>query len=88
MSIVAPNIILPKGVILVSITTSPSGVSADNTGCSFGYVWSIYNTCDSVQVGDVILFENNKGIEIRYQNNTFFLVMDNYILTIESGGAP
>lgn len=88
MAIIPPNITLQKPFIMVGITTSPSSITADSTGFFFGYVWGIYDTCDSIESGDVILFPADNAVQIRYQNNVFFLIDEKFVVMIEEGGAP
>ncbi len=76
-----PTIILDKPYVLVSLQDSPQGIEPlGNTNFVFGYVEHVYDTCDKIEVGNYIYFDNSEQSGFSYENTIYYLIQDNKIL--------
>lgn len=70
-----PNIILQKPKVLVQGTASPSSINAIGVAnIMFGTIINIYATSDAYSVGDVVMFVQDKAIQITSGAETFLLI--------------
>ena len=72
--ILAPDIVLNRGQLLLSQTTSSLGILSDTSGLLFGVVKIIYPTSENRTVGDIVLFNPDDAIRIIYTNVTYYLI--------------
>lgn len=84
-----PTITLSKPYILVSLANSPQGIAPlGNTEFVFGLVQDIYDTCDTVVVGNYVYFDLSKALGITYSNTNYYLIQDTFKVFSETGAAP
>ena len=73
----APSIILNYPNILVSQTISSIGVEIQSSGLIFGMIELIYDTSDKSAVGNIILFDPTKSIQMKYGSTIYYLLDEN-----------
>lgn len=74
------DIILPKGKLIVSIVDSPIGVNATSNIMNTGLVEVINDLCDSVIVGDYILYFTEGAIRFNMDTGeTYYLINETYL---------
>jgi len=81
-----PDITLDRPFILVTRTTSSLGISVLNnagTDLSFGNVELVYETCDTIAIGDSILFNAKIAASILYGSTVYYLVNINDNVTFK-----
>lgn len=79
-----PDILLKRPYVLVSL--SSSGLSIDSSqafGWFFCTVEKIYQTCDSVAVGDSGIIEPEKGVKLIYGSSIYFMIDEQAIAFTE-----
>lgn len=68
-------IVISKPYLLVTLANSPTGiVTTGKTTLVFGLVDMVYATCDNVQVGDFVLFNQDKAESVMYGSTIYYLV--------------
>lgn len=68
-------IILSKPYLLVTLSSSPTGiVTREDTTLVFGLVDMKYETCDKVNVGDFVLFNQKKAESVQYGSTIYYIV--------------
>jgi hypothetical protein len=70
----APDIVLNYPNILVSQTISSITISIESFGMLYGYVEAVYETSDKTAIGDVILFDPKKAVQIRYGSTIYYML--------------
>lgn len=71
----APDIILRRPNILVSVSSSELGIDISQAfGFQFCTVEKVFQTCDSVAIGDSGLFEPEKGKKLFYGSTVYFMI--------------
>ena len=84
-----PNIILSKPYLLVRLEDSPQQILAyNNTDFVFAYVEDIYDTCDTVNVGDYVYFDLSKALGITYSAINYYLIQDTFKIFNEQYSPP
>lgn len=73
----APDIILERPNILVTLTSSGLGIDlSQNFQWQNGYVELIYQTCDKFAVGDNVLFQPDKAVKLVYGSTIYYMIDD------------
>jgi hypothetical protein len=63
----------PK-VALQQVSSGASGTKPTNSSYILGIVSAIYETSDRTNVGQVVLFNPQKAIEVIHENESYYLV--------------
>lgn len=66
--------------MLVTLGPSPTGiVTSGQTTLVFGFVNMKYDTCDSVAVGETVLFDQTKAQTVQYGSTIYYVVDEQFI---------
>ena len=86
MSLLIPDIVMPKPYVLVTLTTDVLiyPLYADGVGLNLGLVQKIFDTSDLFIVGDTVLFDMNNALPIGYSQHTFYYVQEQYLFLKEN----
>ncbi len=85
------NLILPKGKVIVLLSSSISEVVTAEGGVAlnFGSVQRVYDTSDKTTVGDSVLFNINKSTPFTIiSGNVFYLIDETDIQFPETAVTP
>lgn len=84
-----PTIVLAKPYVLVELQNSPQGINPyGNTDFVFAIVRDVYDTCDTVSVGDYMYFNLKEALGITYSGTNYYLVKDVFLIFKDTGAAP
>ncbi len=70
----APNITLDPNTILVTLTSSSSGIVITTGDYNFGLVAKIADAMDAFTVGQTVSFKINDAVEMIYGSTIYYLV--------------
>ena len=80
MAVPVPNIILLKNQVLLQENASKLNIIVNNSDNLFGEVMSLNNLITNVNVGDIVLFNPNDCLILRYDNSFFYIVDNNKLI--------
>lgn len=69
-----PNIILSKPYILVTLAESSIGITSQKAGFVIGYVQMVNSLCDSVIIGERVMFDITTAKAFYYGSTQYYLV--------------
>jgi hypothetical protein len=73
----APDIILDKPFLLVSLSASPLGIVPLKQGFVIGYVEKVYETSDKTETGQYVMFDKDKSRAFVYGSTVYYIVDEN-----------
>ncbi len=74
-----PNIILPQPYVLVTQTSSASGILPIGSNLKFGEVVMVYATSDRVLVGQIVMFDVSESQEFSFDDTIYNIVKDDFV---------
>jgi hypothetical protein len=81
----APDILLKRPFVLVSISSSEVGIDVSQSfGWEFGQVQLVYQTCDALEIGNSVLFRPDDGVKLVYGSSIYFMINDNNAAFVEN----
>lgn len=79
-----PDIILNSPYILVTLSSSPTGVIPQKKGFQIGYVEMVYDTSDKTVVGQYVMFNSEESEAFLYGSTLYYRVKEENILFREN----
>lgn len=79
-----PDIILNSPYILVTLSSSPTGVIPQTAGFVIGYVEMVYDTSDKTVVGQYVMFRQIKAESFLYGSTIYYRVKEENVLFKEN----
>lgn len=83
-----PSIILQKPLIMVSQGDSLAGGTVDGTGIGFGTVVLVYDTCDTVAVGETIMYMTAGQTIVSFSGEQYVIIEETKVLSNEGSSPP
>lgn len=79
-----PDIILNPPDVLITLSSSPSGLVPYKAGFQIGYVESVYDTSDSTTVGQYVMFDINNSKAFIYGSTIYYKISEQEIFFKEN----
>lgn len=80
----APSIILNRGQVLVSQTSSGLGIQIDNSPLLNGTIELVNDLTDLYEVGNLVLFNPQGAVILKYSGTDYFLTTEDNLFYKES----
>lgn len=75
----APDIILPRGQVMIQQTTSQLGIVSLDNKYNFGLVIAVSDVSDRYAAGAYVMYEQDKVSKFLYGSTFYFLIDEQYI---------
>jgi len=90
MTLLIPDINLPKPKVLLMLTDSVLEHPFENAGQALnsGIIKKIFETSDAYSLDDVVLFDPAKALMVKYSGTTFYLANEEDLYFTENPYTP
>lgn len=79
-----PSIILNSPFILITLSSSPTGIIPNKKGHQIGYVELVYDTSDNTTVGQYVMFDSEKAESFIYGSTVYYRIKEEQVLYKEN----